>query len=128
FSFPLSTFFFPLSTLHFRLALHRVHEGTLDVVEKNNADKQNRESKAGAVAEVDPVERAAAEKGVAEGLDDRRHWVCQDEPTETAAANHREWIDHRRRKHHQLHSKDDELLEIAVSRCERRHDDPCTEA
>ena len=83
-----SAFHFPLSTFHFRLALDRVHEGTLDVVEKNNADKQNRQSEAGAVAEIDPVERAAAEIGVAEGLDDRRHWVCQDEPAETAAANH----------------------------------------
>src|SRR5213075_74080 len=78
----------PLSTLHFRLALDRVHEGTLDVVEKNNADKQNRQSEAGSVAEIDHVERPAAEIGVAEGLDDRRHWVCQDEPAEIAAANH----------------------------------------
>src|SRR6185369_12933625 len=84
----LSTFLFPLSTLHFRLALDRVHESPLDVVEKNNANKQHRESEAGAVAEIDPVERSAAEKGVAEGLDDRRHWICQDEPAETAAANH----------------------------------------
>ena len=84
----ISAFHFPLSTFHFRLALYRVHEGTLDVVEKNNANKQNRQSEAGAVAEIDPVERAAAEIGVAEGLDDRRHWVCQDEPAETAAANH----------------------------------------
>src|SRR5437773_5049616 len=81
-------FSFPLSTFHFRLALDRVHEGTLDVVEKNNANKQNRESEAAAIAEIHPVERAAAEIGVAEGLDDRRHWVCQDEPAETAAANH----------------------------------------
>src|SRR2546430_9844406 len=87
-TFPLSTFRFLLSTFHFRLALDRVHEGTLDVVEKNNTNKQNRESEAGGVAEIDPVERAAAEIGVAEGLDDRRHWVCQDEPAETAAANH----------------------------------------
>src|SRR2546430_7533319 len=79
---------FRLSTLHFRLALYCVHEGTLDVVEKNNANKHNRKSEAGGVAEIDPVERAAGEIGVAEGLDDRRHWVCQDEPAETAAANH----------------------------------------
>src|SRR5438094_9244860 len=78
----------PLSTLHSRLALDRVHEGTFDVVEKDNANKQNREAEAGSVAEIDPVERAAAEIGVAEGLDDRRHWVCQDEPAEIAAANH----------------------------------------
>src|SRR5213079_2542737 len=88
FHFPFSTFYFPLSTFYFRLALDRVHEGTLDVIEKNNADKQNCQSEAGAVTEVDPVERAAAEKGVAEGLDNRCHWVCQDEPAETAAANH----------------------------------------
>src|SRR5213079_3532287 len=88
FHFPFSTFYFPLSTFYFRLALDRVHEGTLDVVEKNNADKQNRESEAGGIAEIDPIERAAAEIGVAEGLDDRRHWVCQDEPAEIAAANH----------------------------------------
>src|SRR6476660_9915463 len=81
---PLSAFRFPLSIF----ALHRIHEGALDVVEKNNANKQNRKSESGAVAEIDPVERPAAEKGVAEGLDDRRHWVCQDEPAETAAANH----------------------------------------
>ena len=31
-----------VSTFHFRLALDRVHEGALDVIEKNNADKQNR--------------------------------------------------------------------------------------
>src|SRR5213080_368810 len=97
------TFSFPLSTLHFRIALDCVYEGTLDVVEKNNADKQNCQSKGGAVAEIHPVERAAAEIGVAEGLDDRRHWVCQDEPAETAAANHRERVNYRRRKHHQLH-------------------------
>src|SRR6266480_4595792 len=88
FRFLLSTFHFPLSTLHFRLALDRVHEGTFDVVEKDNANEQNRESEAGSVAEIDPVERAAAEIGVAEGLDDWRHWVCQDEPAEIAAANH----------------------------------------
>jgi hypothetical protein len=82
--FLISDFHFPLSTF----ALHRVHEGTLDVVEKNNADKQNRQSEAGAVAEIHPVERATAQIGVAECLDDRRHWVCQDEPAETAAANH----------------------------------------
>src|SRR5947199_4570590 len=108
FSFPLSTFRFLLSTFHFRLALDRVHEGTFDVVEKDNANKQNRETEAGSVAEIDPVERAAAEIGVAEGLDDRRHWVCQDEPAEIAAANHCERIDDRRRIHHQLHSKADE--------------------
>src|SRR5438046_3037459 len=82
---PLSVFYFLLSTF---ALLDRVHEGTLDVVEKNNADKQNRQSEAGSVAEIDPIERAAAEIGVAEGLDDRRHWVCQDEPAETAATNH----------------------------------------
>src|SRR6266478_2908080 len=81
-------FSFPLSARHFRLALHCVHEGPLDVVEKNNANKQNRQSEAGGVAEIDPVERAAAEIGVTEGLDDRRHRVSQDEPAETAAANH----------------------------------------
>src|SRR4029077_7706818 len=98
------------------------------MVEKNNTNKQNRHSEAGAVAKIDRLKRSAAEEGVAEGLDDRRHWVCQDEPAETAAANHRERIDDRCRIHHQLHSKDDELLEIAVSRGKRRHDDPCTKA
>src|SRR5438094_4275332 len=88
FSFPLSTFHFPFSTFHFRLALDRVHEGTLDVVKKNNANKQNCESEAGGIAEIDPVERAAAEIGVAKRLDDRCHWVCQDEPAETAASDH----------------------------------------
>ena len=58
------------------------------MVEKNNTNKQNRQSEAGAVAEIDSIERAAAEIGVAEGLDDRRHWVCQDEPAEIAAADH----------------------------------------
>src|SRR5580765_7092087 len=75
-------FHFQLSTFHFHLSLDRVHEGTLDVIEKNNANKQNRQSEAGAVAEIDPVERAAAEIGVAEGLDDRCHWVCQNKPAE----------------------------------------------
>ena len=83
-TFRFSTFGFLLSAS----AFDGVHEGTLDVVEKNDANKQNRESEAGAVAEINPVKRAAAEKGVAEGLDDRRHWVCQYEPAETAAADH----------------------------------------
>ena len=90
--FPLCIFRFLLSAstfrFHFRLALDCIHESTLDVVEKNNANKQNRQSEAGAVAKIHPVERPAAEKGVAESLDDRRHRVCQYEPAETAAANH----------------------------------------
>lgn len=30
---------FPLSTFHFCLALHRVHEGTLDVIEKHDPEE-----------------------------------------------------------------------------------------
>src|SRR6266496_5489471 len=79
---------FPLSAFHFCLALDRVHEGTLDVVEKNNADKQNRQSEAAAVEEVSGVESATTRVRIAKRLDDWRHWICQDEPAEAAAANH----------------------------------------
>ena len=98
------------------------------MVEKNNADKQNRQSEADAVAEIDPVERAAAEIGVAEGLDDRRHRVCEDQPAEAAAANHRERIDDRRCIHHQLHSKRDHLLQIAITCGQRRNNNACAKA
>jgi hypothetical protein len=38
FHFPLSTFRFPLSTFHF-CHLNRIHEGTLDVIEKHDAEE-----------------------------------------------------------------------------------------
>src|SRR6266516_3986458 len=57
---------FPLSAFPFRLALDRVHERPLDVVEKNNADKQNRQSETGAVEEVSCVESGTAKVRIAE--------------------------------------------------------------
>ena len=53
----------------------RVHEGSFDTGEHNDADEQDSDRHRGAVAQVSPTEHSGTQEPVPERFDDRAHGV-----------------------------------------------------
>lgn len=92
------------------------------MVEEDDADEQNDEGGPGAVGQVQRIEAAGAEVGVAKGLDQAGHGVGLDDPS-VLFRDHGERIDDGGGIHGQLHAEGDEHLQIAVADGESGYDD-----
>jgi hypothetical protein len=103
-------------------ASNRVHEGSFDVVEEQDAEEKNDQGDGDAVQHVQRVETAGAKTGVPESLDDGRHGIDQNEPAivlRDGIEGINDWFG----VHEELDAKPHKLLQVSVSRGERRNDD-----
>ena len=95
--------------------------------EEHQADGEHRKHDAKADAQMQGVHAARAEKSATKALDDGRQRIEFHHPS-VFRRHLRQWQDHRRGKHQQLHSEGDEVGEVAVARCQRRDDDAAAQA
>ena len=73
--------------------LNRIHEGTLDLIEDNNAEEKEDHHKGETIAKGGPGEIALAQGSVLEGLDDGGHRVEHNQRAESAFWYHTDRID-----------------------------------
>ncbi len=106
--------------------LHRINKSGLNPVENNNPNDHHHHHKPERIRQVAEIDRAGAQEGKTESLDDRRHRVGLDEGLE-ALRDGRDRVDHRRGVHQQLHPKLHQEAQIAVFGRQRRDDDAKSE-
>ena len=88
-----------------RCGLHRVHERSLDLVEHDDAERQDEYGETGGVAEGGPAEFADAEHAELERLHDAGERVCLHEHLEARILDGRERVNHGRGVHPQLNDE-----------------------
>ena len=112
---PNANYFFTLTLgLALRLALNRIHERALDLVEDDDAEEEQDAHEGEGVGEGCPGEVALTEGGVFEGLDNGGHGVGKDEGAEGAFGNHAEGIDDGGAVHPELDDEGEEDAEVTV--------------
>lgn len=96
------------------LALHRIHERALDLVEDDDAKEEKDAHEGEGVGEGCPGEEALAEGAEFEGLDDGGHGVGKDEGAEGAFGNHAEGVDDGGAVHPELNDEGEKDAEVTV--------------
>lgn len=94
--------------------LHRIHEGTLDLVENDYAECEDEDGESGCVAEGGPAEFAYAEHAELERFHDAGERVCLHQHFESRVFDGAERVNHGRCVHPQLHNEGEQECEVAV--------------
>lgn len=85
----------------------------LDAVEDDTAEYHHHQHKAKTIQQVVDIHRARAQEGIAESLDDGRHWVGEDDPLE-ARGDGRDRVNDRGGVHQQGNAKGHQEAQVAV--------------
>ena len=108
--------------------LDGVHEGALYFIENDYAEQEQQGHEEEAIAEGEPGEVSLPQGGIAEGLDDGRHRIEENQRAQRPFGHHTEWVDNRRGIHPELHDEGEENSQVAIFGSERRNENTETES